>query len=126
MTQSNNVFLTAQNSGDKRITIIKPLPNPYLVDSLQLMNLKLANDRFSYYDAKVEYNVEVSIIDKATPNDIAKYFSTMKFELVSEDYSDYQKLTSKFAQESDKPWIYNILEGKSEQDRILLDDPVKW
>jgi m7GpppX diphosphatase len=122
---SANILLTTDDTGEKRITIIKVLPNPSIIAELkkEQMNLKLKNDRFSYYETKAEYPIEVSIIDQATPKDIAKYFPTTKFELITERYSDYQRLTQPFAEKSDKTWIYNILDGKAEQERILFDDP---
>lgn len=122
---STNVFLTTGDNDEKRITIIKPISNPEIIQQLQpdRMNLKLQNDRFSYYDTTAQYKIEVSIIDKATSKDIAKYFPNTKFELIAETYSDYQNLTQEIAEKSDKTWIYNILDGKSEQDRIILDDP---
>ncbi len=122
---SANTLLTTDDNGDHRITIIKVLPNPSIITDLkkEQMTLKLQNDRFSYYDTKAEYPIEVSIIDKATPKDIAKYFPTAKFELVGETFQNYQMLTLPFALKNDKTWIYNILEGKAEQDRIILNDP---
>lgn len=122
---ATNVSLTMCDNGDKRITIIKPLPNTEIAQQLQpdQMKLKMKNDRFSYYEATAQYQVEVSIIDQATPKDIAKYFPTTKFKFRGESYSDYQKLIQPFAEKSDKTWIYNILDGKAEQERVLLDDP---
>lgn len=121
----SNVFLTTDENGDKRITIIKPVTDPNIIQLLDpsLMNFKLQNDRFSYYDTNVQYKLEVNLIDKATPKDIAKYFPTAKFQLVLESYEQYQELTREDAKNSNKTWLYNILDGISEQDRILLDDP---
>lgn len=67
--------------------------------------------------------VKTSIIYPATEKHIAK-FSQQEVHIVLETPELYQKLTLPHLEKEqfNLQWVYNILEGKSEQDRIVYDN----
>ncbi|RVE49925.1 hypothetical protein evm_005393 [Chilo suppressalis] len=67
--------------------------------------------------------VKTTIIYPATEKHIAKY-SAQTVHLIAETPELYQKLTLPFIQKEQfhLQWVYNILEGKSEQERIIYDN----
>ncbi|KAF9407825.1 hypothetical protein HW555_012281, partial [Spodoptera exigua] len=67
--------------------------------------------------------VKTSIIYPATEKHIAK-FSQQELHIVLETPELYQKLTLPHLEKEqfNLQWVYNILEGKSEQDRVVYDN----
>ncbi|CAF0707519.1 unnamed protein product [Brachionus calyciflorus] len=95
------------------------IDNPYDID--------LQNDiynKFCLYPLRPYNNVQVQLIYPATEQHIQKY-SMQEFFFVKESFEDYQNLTLKFINETqlNLKWVYNILEHKTESERIIFEDP---
>ena len=85
------------------------------MDSIKKNNLVLKNDIYEKYNAIAEVEGELIIC-----NDVNQM---RRFEkrIVRETYQDYLKYISKRDIERDR-WIYNIIDGTSEQDSVLYRD----
>lgn len=64
----------------------------------------------------------MTFIYPATPLHIAKY-SKKEFCLVTETYHRYKTVVRPYIEKQrfGLEWVYNIIDGKSEQERVLLD-----
>merc|ERR550532_1308978 len=72
-----------------------------------------------------QYNgIKTTLIHPATEKHIAKYTSQEMF-LVEETAEDYQTITLPHIEEQNFSikWVYNILEKKTEAERIVYEDP---
>jgi m7GpppX diphosphatase len=85
------------------------------MDSIKKNKLVLKNDIYEKYNANAEVEGELIIC-----NDINQ-FRRFEKRIIREKYEDYLKYISKRDIEKDR-WIYNIIDGKSEQDTILYKD----
>lgn len=90
------------------------------------------NDRYCKYKGHVDSNVEMLIINDYTENDFYKYTELPKIS-IDETPEYFNNITYPHAILIDKLWIYNILSGKSEQDRIIYQNEefilikdIKW
>ena len=85
------------------------------MDSIKKNKLVLKNDIYEKYNAIAEVEGELIIC-----NDVNQM---RRFEkrIVRETYQDYLKYISKRDIEKDR-WIYNIIDGTSEQDSVLYRD----
>lgn len=88
--------------------------------------IQLRNDiynKFSLFPLKPYNSVQVQLIYPATQAHLAKYAQQEQFFL-TESFDDWRTITSKYINESafDLTWVYNILEHKTESERILLED----
>jgi m7GpppX diphosphatase len=85
------------------------------IDNIKKKQLLLKNDIYEKYSCTTEVEGELIIC-----NDINRM---RKFEkkIVRETYEDYLKYLNKRDIEKDR-WIYNIIDGISEQDSILYKD----
>nr|CCA24557.1 scavenger mRNAdecapping enzyme DcpS putative [Albugo laibachii Nc14] len=96
---------------------------------LQCLTLRpnLQNDIYASYRASVSQEIEpfkVSLIYPATKEHIQKY-SEQEFYIVRETPTLYKAITEPYIASiptSKLDWIYNILEHKSESERILYED----
>lgn len=84
-------------------------------DSIRKNDLILKNDIYEKYSAIVEVEGELIIC-----NDINKMRRSEK-KIIRETYDDYLRYIKKRDIEKDK-WIYNIIDGISEQESILYRD----
>lgn len=94
-------------------TKYKFIPNSVLsFQNLQKISTKLENDSFTKYEAIAEVKGEYIVC-----KDISKLKKYSK-KLVKETYEEYLDFLSKRDIEKDR-WIYNIIDGISEQDKII-------
>lgn len=87
----------------------------YTIDSIVKNQLLLKNDIYEKYRATAE--IEGELIICSDTNKLRRF----EKKIVRETYQDYLKYISKRDIEKDR-WIYNIIDGKSEQDTILYKD----
>jgi len=83
--------------------------------SIQTNKLLLKNDVFEKYEASVEVIGEYIICNDI--NKIKKYSTKIK----KESYEQYIEFIKSRDMENDR-WIYNIIDGISEQDKVLFRD----
>jgi m7GpppX diphosphatase len=84
-------------------------------DQIVRNNKTMENDIYEKYEATAEISGELIIC-----NDITKMKHTEK-KLVRETYEEYLKTLEKRDPNKDK-WIYNIVDGTSEQEQVLYRD----
>jgi hypothetical protein len=84
-------------------------------DSIQKKEVILKNDIYEKYRCNAEVEGELIIC-----NDISKIRKSGK-KIIRETYGDYVKYIRKRDIEKDR-WIYNIIDGISEQETILYRD----
>lgn len=85
------------------------------VNTVVKHKLKLKNDIYEKYDATAQIDGELIICNDR------KMLRQYEKKLVKETYSDYLKHLHERDPKKDK-WIYNIIDGSSEQDSILYRD----
>jgi m7GpppX diphosphatase len=85
------------------------------VNSIIKNKLILKNDVYEKYEATAQINGELIL---CIDNNISRRFEK---KIVRESYEDYIKYIAKREPKKDR-WIYNIIEGLSEQDTILYKD----
>jgi m7GpppX diphosphatase len=68
-------------------------------------------------------DIKVAFIYPATPLHIKKY-SKKEFCLISETAQRYETIVRPYIEKNqlNAQWVYNIIDGKSERERILLED----
>lgn len=91
------------------------------------MQLYIDNNEYKklcIYPSKPFNNVQVQLIYPATDAHIAKY-SQAEFYFLLESYEDWKNITAPFIRSKsfDLTWVHNILEHKTERERIVLEDP---
>lgn len=88
----------------------------------------LRNDVYGTYDCRIkpEYNeVKATVIHPATKKHVDKYRRRPTF-VVRETADDYVRITLPYIEERTQlslQWVENILEHKTESDRIVFEDP---
>lgn len=97
-----------------------------ILDLNNEFNVDLVNDiyhRMCVYPQRPHNSVHIQLIYPATPAHIAKYSEQQMF-LLRETYEDWQTLTSKYLETAkfSIQWVFNILEHKTESERILFED----
>jgi m7GpppX diphosphatase len=85
------------------------------LDKVNKGNLVFENDSFQKFDANLNIDGELVIC-----NDIKKLNFSQK-KLIEESYEDYLKFINNYNFAKDK-WIYNILDGTAEYDKVLYLD----
>jgi m7GpppX diphosphatase len=85
------------------------------IDSIIKNKMTLKNDIYEKYDATAQIDGELIIC-----NDVNLMRRTEK-KIIRESYDDYVKYIAKRDPKKDQ-WIYNIIEGTSEQESILYRD----
>nr|CAG4645541.1 EOG090X06NK [Lynceus sp. MCZ IZ 141354] len=80
------------------------------------------NDIYKQYRVQFTNDVKVNVIHPATEKHILKY-SAKKLHIFRETPEMYKKIVEKHVNENymDLEWVYNILDHKSESDRIVLE-----
>ena len=123
------------------VLIAKKLPIPSsafqdLASSDHLVDRQLTghNDVFTWLTAQTTFpasknvrDLKVSLIHPATEMQISKYREQARY-MVRETADVYRKVVAPWIQSlpaAKNQWVYNILEGKTEQEHILFrdDDP---
>jgi m7GpppX diphosphatase len=84
-------------------------------DKIVKNNKTMENDVYEKYEATAEISGELIVC-----NDVTKIKHTEK-KLVRETYQEYIKTLQKRDPNKDK-WIYNIIDGTSEQEQVLYRD----
>ena len=89
------------------------------------------NDIYATYNAQLppqHCDVKATVIYPATKKHLEKYKSQKLF-IVSETEADYNNITQPFLEKQFEnnvfsiQWVYNILEHKKEEERIIFEDP---
>lgn len=93
------------------------------------MDWYINNDAYKklcIYPSKPFNNVQVQLIYPATDSHIAKYTQAETFFLL-ETYDNWLNITSEFIKNKsfDLTWVHNILEHKTETERIVFEDECK-
>ena len=86
-------------------------------DQIVRNNKTMENDIYEKYEATAEISGELIIC-----NDVTKMKHTEK-KLIRETYEEYLKTLERRDPNKDK-WIYNIVDGTSEQEQVLYRDEV--
>ncbi|XP_053978170.1 m7GpppX diphosphatase [Hylaeus anthracinus] len=91
-----------------------------------LLKKRFTNDVYGNYDCfpSKEYNgLNVMVIHPATPEHIEK-FKRKELYMVDETYELYTKITVPYIESSSfsLQWIYNILDKKAEQSKVIYED----
>lgn len=120
------------NSDDNAIiTMVKaPFSEEIIPKILSLettLEQEFSNDIYKKYEGltKPSYNpISTQIIKPATQKHIDK-FTAKPPHLLFETAEDYQNITLPYIEEQKfgLQWVYNILEHKSESERIVFEDP---
>lgn len=93
--------------------------------------VEMKNDAYGTYTVKLPEKyceAKATVICPATEKHIAKY-SWEPFSIIKETQNDYEKITKPMIEEKlenkvfNLQWIYNILEGKAEGNKIIYEDP---
>uniref|UniRef100_A0A8C4PXY7 m7GpppX diphosphatase n=1 Tax=Eptatretus burgeri TaxID=7764 RepID=A0A8C4PXY7_EPTBU len=89
--------------------------------------LQLKNDIYHSYLTRPPPDVnevKATLVCPATAKHLEKYTQQEMF-LVTETEQDYRDITLPFLLESQfsLQWVYNILEGRAEQNHVVFDDP---
>ena len=133
------------NSNEKSTTIIgnidnnkiiihyKPKNNNIFSKNINNCVKVLDNNRFQKYECSCDDILfDVSAINPALPEDIYKFSPSNKIR-ITESYQDYINNVYPKIVNQDRTWIYNILDGKSEQDDIIFENDyfvllpdIKW
>jgi hypothetical protein len=87
------------------------------VDSIIKNKMTLKNDIYEKYDATAQIDGELIIC-----NDVNLMRRSEK-RIVRESYEDYLRYIAKREPKKDQ-WIYNIIDGTSEQDSVLYRDEI--
>ncbi len=68
-------------------------------------------------------DIKLAFIYPATPAHIKKY-SKKEFSLISETRQRYETIVRPYIEKNqlNAQWVYNIIDGKSERERILLEN----
>ena len=94
----------------------KFIPNKVMsFPSIRKIKTIMENDSFTKYEAIAEVKGEYIVC-----NDITK-LKTYSTRIIKESYEEYLDFLSKRDIEKDR-WIYNIIDGLAEQDKILFRD----
>ncbi|VDP12528.1 unnamed protein product [Soboliphyme baturini] len=120
-----------ENQGADAVVIFEK--HPFTVASIEKilsgdvrMTLLMENDVYRTYDllAPQELNViKSTLIYPATERHIEKW-RVHDMEMVEESAATYKAVTLPFLQSNQFSiqWVYNILEGRAENDRIIMDE----
>lgn len=131
--------ITVKATYDRKPTIVRLEKTQFHEDALRevmaiestLISRKFVNDcYYSYmlYPTNLLNDIKVTVIHPASDSQIAKYTRSKAVFMneTPELYSDVIKpfLGDQSEKEKGKnDWVYNIIEGRSEADRVYLNDP---
>ncbi|CAF0957844.1 unnamed protein product [Adineta steineri] len=91
----------------------------------QQFKVDFINDIYHKYTVEAQSacnDIKLAFIHPATPAHIKKY-SKKEFSLISETYHLYETIVRPYIEKNqlDAQWVYNIIDGKSERERILVE-----
>jgi len=125
ITENEILILKLLPKSFNDINIIKDHNNEFIDADIESANKTIVktfeNDRFKKYTGKLEAEFEISQIYPAIEKDIDKFSYHPKYNSI-ETWNDYDTKTRIIASEQNVDWINNILDHKSEADRILYED----
>lgn len=122
-TGYNNYIFTGQIDNQPAVLFFKPfIKQPTdLLTGLEESEPFFTNDRFTKMLTSGTIQFESCLIHPALPEDIQKYCSFKKVKKL-ETYEQYKKDVYPIIKNADCQWLYNIIHGKDEQDKILYQD----
>ncbi len=100
-------------NNNKKYTFIPDKVN--LIENIKIKNLNMKNDIFEKYDASLNLDGQYIICNDKSQ---IKKFSK---KIIKETYLEYLDFIKNYDLKRDK-WIYNIIDGISEQDSIIYKD----
>ncbi|XP_076236246.1 decapping enzyme, scavenger [Calliopsis andreniformis] len=118
---STIILLEKRNFSDDTVSLKKEFFN----EDTTLRKL-YSNDIYGNYECfpvKTYNGLNAMVIHPATPKHIEK-FKRKELYIVDETYELYQKITLPYIESSSLSleWVYNILEHKAEQDKVVYED----
>ncbi|XP_035684402.1 m7GpppX diphosphatase-like isoform X1 [Branchiostoma floridae] len=134
--KNKSVFVHGKFKGHEEEAVVILEKTPFSEETLPIalsgetkLKVGLKNDIYGNYHgtppAQVN-GIKVSVVYPATHKHLVKY-SQQETYLVQETEDDYKKITLPFleAEAFRIQWVYNILEHKTESERIVYEDPDK-
>ncbi|XP_075251658.1 m7GpppX diphosphatase-like [Convolutriloba macropyga] len=133
LTDTKTIFLQVEKDDQTGVVILEKQPfdesiaNRVISEDFEA-NLVFENDIYSNHkivsSVKSANEVKTTLIYPATERHILKYSAKMPFvfEETAEMYENFVKAFFK-EQALNCKWVYNILEKKSESERIICEDP---
>ncbi|XP_069141596.1 m7GpppX diphosphatase-like [Argopecten irradians] len=125
------LFLHTKISGEDAVVLLEKTPfDTKTIDQLVSANTTLKetlkNDIYSTYEAQIPRHLNVvktTLICPATNKHLSKYRQQKTFA-VCETKELYENVTKPYLQEQkfSIQWVYNILDKKSESERIVFED----
>ncbi|UJR15991.1 hypothetical protein I4U23_002910 [Adineta vaga] len=120
--------------GEKKSAVLLFEKTPFQFDDLkklmqddeQQFKVDFINDVYHKYtvEARAACNdVKLAYIYPATPLHIKKY-SKKEFSLINETHQRYETIVRPYIEKNqlNAQWVYNIIDGKSERERILIEN----
>ena len=135
LSRTKDIFLLGrfsnQPENEQSILLINKdaiMEESLVPDTFQQISLTsdMTNDVYDKYIASLPVKLsggKITVIRPATEQHIRKY-SAQLYGYIHETPEMYEKITKPFVEEKalSHQWVYNILEGKSETERVLLRD----
>jgi m7GpppX diphosphatase len=115
--ENNTIFVDYYNN---MIIICEP-QNVEIFDETTKMELINKNDRYYKFKSIMNIPTEITIIKPFYQSDIYKYCKKNKYEYM-ETFDDYITNTLPKINKIDKTWIINILDKKTEYDKIIYEN----
>lgn len=91
------------------------------VTKVQDSKTLVKNDVYTKKEATCNATIELLLINPCTQKDVDKY-TKKDFTITNETYDYYKQNILPIAISSNKQWIYSILNGESEQERIIYEN----
>jgi m7GpppX diphosphatase len=114
---NNTIFIDHYNN----LMIICEPQNIDFFDETTKMELVNKNDRYYKFKSIMNIPTDITIIKPFYQYDLYKYRKKNKFEYF-ETYDDYKKNILPKINKIDKTWIINILDKKTENDKIIYEN----
>ena len=115
--ENNTMFIDYYNN---MIIICEP-QNIEIFDETTKMELINKNDRYSKFKGIMNIPTEITIIKPFYQSDLYKYGKKNKYEYM-ETYNEYVTNTLPKLNKIDKTWIINIINKKTEYDKIIYEN----
>ncbi|XP_065844530.1 m7GpppX diphosphatase-like [Oscarella lobularis] len=132
--QHKTIFVQGNISGRPGPAVVILEKRPFSAETIQEvlsestdLRFLMHNDIYRQYEARIESKLnaaQATVIYPATDELIAKLKSQEK-HFVRETPNDYETITKPYIEKESQSlqWIYNILDHKAEQERIVYEDP---
>jgi len=132
LNDSKSIFLQVEKNNEMGVIILEKLPFDESVASQVISSdfvdsLLFENDIYSNHkilcDVRNANEIKATLVYPATERHILKYSARIPF-IFEETPEMYEKCVKKFFEEQALhcQWVYNILEKKSESERIICED----